>query len=160
MKRYTVFFLTLGALLLSCAGCSLINKMNMAENVDKTATRIHYTTLDNYYVRNDVDCSKLQRLVLDNKRDFEGFFGEAAYMGGLPTEVNWKTQYVLAVILPETNRATSVSPVTVKQDGLRVVLSYAVKRGDRMSHTMVPFTAVAIDKPARDEKMEIFFLEK
>ena len=70
-------------------------------------------------------------------RDFEGYFGEAATMGGLPTLVNWNTQYVLAVILPEANLATSIRPIAVKQDGNRVVLSYEVKRGDRISHRMV-----------------------
>ena len=159
MKRLTII-LALGALLLVCSHCSLFNKMNEAENVDKTAARINYTTLENYFVRNDLDCTKLQRLIIDNKQDFEKYFGMAATMGGLPTEVNWKTQYVLAVILPEAKRATSVSPVAVKQDGERVVFSYAVKRGDRISHTMVPFTAVAIKKPAAEQKMEIYFLEK
>lgn len=159
MKRLTII-LAVGALLLLCSNCSLFDKMNMAENVDKTAARINYTTLENYFVRNDVDCTKLQRLIIDNKQDFEKYFGQAAYMGGLPTEVNWKTQYVLAVILPEAKRATSVSPVAVKQDGNRVVLSYAVKRGDKISHTMVPFTAVAVKKPADEQQMEFFFLEK
>ena len=159
MKRLTIL-MALGALLLVCSNCSLFNKMNMAENVNKTASPINFTTLNNYFVRNDVDCSKLQRLILDNQADFEGFFGEAAHMGGRPTAVNWKTQYVLAVILPETGRETSIKPIAVKQDGSQVVLSYEVKRGDKVSYTMVPFTAVAVDKPDTNQQMEIFFLEK
>jgi len=160
MKHLTAtIMIVLGSMLL-CCGCSLFNKMNMAQKVDKAATPISYTQLDNYHVRNDVYCSKLQRLIIDNKQDFEGFFGEAAHMGGMPTPVNWKTQYVLAVILPATTQSTSIAPVAVKQAGNRVVLSYAVERGERMSYTMVPFTAVAIDKPASKQQMEVFFLEK
>ena len=41
-----------------------------------------------------------------------------------------------------------------------MVFSYHVKKGDKMSHTMVPFTAVAIDKPASATKMTVFYLEK
>ena len=112
-------------------------------------------------MRNDVDCSKQQRLIFDNKQDFEGYFGMAATMGGRPTEIDWKKQYVVALILPETNRATSIRPVNVKvaNDNI-MVFSYDVQKGDKMSYKMVPFTAVAIDKPDSATKMTVFYLEK
>ncbi len=161
MKHLTIT-LALGTLLLVlCSSCSFMDKMYAAQKIDDVATPIHYTTLENYFVRNDVDCSKQQRLIIDNKRDFEAFFGMAATMGGLPTEINWKKQYVVAIILPETKRATSVKPVNVKvTDNDCMVFSYHVKKGDKMSHSMVPFTAVAIDKPASTREMQIFYLEK
>lgn len=149
-------------LLLLCCNCSFMDKMYAAQKIDQVATPIPYTTLENYFVRNDVDCSKQQRLIIDNKADFEKYFGMAAYMGGLPTEVNWNKQYVIAIIQPETKRATSVEPVNVKvaDNGDVLVFSYHVKKGDKMSHSMVPFTAVAVDKPASAKDMNIFFLEK
>ncbi|MBQ6166466.1 MAG: hypothetical protein IJK41_03415 [Muribaculaceae bacterium] len=161
MKHLTIT-LALGTLLLVlCSSCSFMDKMYAAQKIDDVATPIHYTTLENYFVRNDVDCSKQQRLIIDNKQDFEGYFGTAATMGGLPTEINWKKQYVVAIILPETKRATSVKPVNVKvTDNDCMVFSYHVKKGDKMSHSMVPFTAVAIDKPASTREMQIFYLEK
>ena len=85
----------------------------------------------------------------------------AAHMGGLPTEVNWNKQFVIALVLPETKRATSIYPVNVKTTGNNIlVFSYQVKKGDNMSHKMVPFIAVAVDKPASTQDMNIFFLEK
>jgi len=161
MKHLTIA-LTVGALLLLlCSNCSFMDKMYAAQKIDQVATPIHYTSLENYFVRNDVNCSKQQRLIIDNKADFERFFGTAAYMGGLPTNVNWNKQFVIAVVMPETNRATSIYPVAVKTtDNNILVFSYQVKKGDRISHKMVPFTAVAIDKPASTQKMNIFFLEK
>jgi hypothetical protein len=138
-----------------------MDKMYAAQKIDDVATPIPYTTLENYFVRNDVDCSKQQRLIFDNKQDFEGFFGMAAYMGGLPTEVNWNKQYVIAIILPETNRATTIEPVAVKAtDNNCVVFSYDVKKGEKMSHKIVPFTAVAVDKPDKAKEMTVFYLEK
>lgn len=161
MKHLTIA-LALGALLLVlCSGCSFMDKMYAAQKIDEVATPIPFTTLENYFVRNDVDCSKQQRLIIDNRADFEKYFGMAAHMGGMPTEVNWNKQFVVALVLPETKRATSIYPVAVKvSDNNILVFSYQVKKGDRISHTMVPFTAVAIDKPASSQEMQIFFLEK
>ena len=161
MKHLTIT-LALGILLLLlCSNCSFMDKMYAAQKIDDVATPVPYTTLENYYVRNDVDCSKQQRLIIDNKRDFEAFFGTAATMGGLPTQVNWNKQFVIALVQPETKRATSVTPVNVKvADNGVMVFSYQVKKGDKMSHTMVPFAAVAVDKPASTQEMQIFYLEK
>ena len=160
MKHLTII-LAVGALMLLCCNCSFMDKMYAAQKIDKVATPIPYTTLENYFVRNDVDGSKQRRLIFDNQQDFEAFFGKAATMGGQPTAVNWNKQYVVAIVLPETNRATSIEPVAVKvADDKITVFSYHVKKGDKMSHTMVPFTAVAIDKPASATEMTVFYLEK
>ena len=162
MKHLTVFTLAVGALLLlMCNSCSFMDKMYAAQKIDEVATPISFTTLENYFVRNDVDCSKQQRLIINNKADFEKYFGMAATMGGKPTEVNWNKQFVIALVMPETKRATAIYPVAVKTtDNDVLVFSYKVKKGDRMSHNMVPFTAVAVDKPANAKEMQIFFLEK
>ncbi len=161
MKHLTIALAMGALLLLLCSNCSFMDKMYAAQKIDQVATPIKYTTLENYFVRNDVDCSKQQRLIINNKAEFEKYFGMAAHMGGLPTEVNWNKQFVIALVLPETKRATSINPVAVKiTDNNFLVFSYQVKKGDRISHTMVPFTAVAIDKPASTQKMHIFYLEK
>ena len=162
MKHLAVITLAVGALLLLvCNSCSLMDKMYAAQKIDEVATPIPFTTLENYFVRNDVDCSKQQRLIIDNKADFEKYFGMAAHMGGMPTEVNWNKQFVIALVMPETKRATAIYPVAVKAtDNDLLVFSYMVKKGDKMSHNMVPFTAVAVDKPASTKDMHIFFLEK
>ena len=161
MKHLTIALAVGALLLLLYSNCSFLDKMYAAQKIDDVATPVPYTTLDNYFVRNDVDCSKQQRLIFDNQRDFEGYFGMAATMGGLPTEINWNKQYVVALVLPETNRATSVEPVSVKvaNDNI-MVFSYHVKKGDKMSHKMVPFTAVAVDKPDSNTQMTVFYLEK
>ena len=162
MKHLIVITLAVGALLfVLSSSCSFMNKLYAVQKIDEVATPIPFTTLENYFVRNDVDCSKQQRLIINNKADFEKYFGMAAYMGGMPTEVNWNKQFVIALVMPETNRATSIYPVAVKTtDNNCLVFSYQVKKGDKLSHTMVPFTAVAVNKPETKQEMQIFFLEK
>ena len=96
MKRLTITLAVGALLLLLCSNCSFMDKMYAAQKIDQAATPVPFTTLENYFVRNDVDCSKQQRLIIDNKADFERFFGMAAHMGGMPTEVNWNKQFVHA----------------------------------------------------------------
>ena len=160
MKHLTITLAFVALALLLFNSCSFMDKMYAAQKIDDVATPIPYTTLENYFVRNDVDCSKQQRLIINSKADFEKYFGMAATMGGRPTEVNWKKQFVVALIMPETKRATSVEPVNVKEQDDVLVFSYHVKKGDRISHSMVPFTAVAIDKPVSEKQMTVFYLEK
>lgn len=161
MKHLTIALAVGSLLLVLCSSCSFMDKMYAAQKIDEVATPINFTTLENYFVRNDVDCSKQQRLIINSKADFEKYFGMAAHMGGMPTEVNWNKQFVVALVMPETKRATSIQPVNVKvADNGVMVFSYQVKKGDKMSHSMVPFTAVAVDKPASAQEMQIFYLEK
>lgn len=134
-------------------GCSPLSK------IEKEGYPINYTELANYYVLNNVDVSKTQRLVINSQQTFEAYFGEAAVMGrnGQPTMVNFKTQYVLAVVLPETDRQTEVIPGEVVQNGNTIVMNYRVNKGAKTTYRMVPFAAIAIDKPINDTQMEIYF---
>lgn len=156
MKKITII-LALTAVVVLCCQCSTSKELRRAE---KGAIDIPYVVLKNYYVRNDVDCSKLQRLIIDDERDFKAFFGEAALMGGLPTDINWNKQYVLAVLLPETNRPTMVTPLEVKQSPGSIIFKYQVNRGSKSSYTLIPFTAVAINRTEDPQQLQVFFIEK
>ncbi len=149
MKQVVLALITVAMLV----GCSPLSK------IEKEGYPINYTELANYYVLNNVDVSKTQRLVINSQQTFEAYFGEAAVMGrnGQPTMVNFKTQYVLAVVLPETDRQTEVIPGEVVQNGNTVVMNYRVNKGAKTTYRMVPFAAIAIDKPINDTQMEIYF---
>ena len=156
MKK-TSIILVLAAIVILCCQCTISKELRQAQ---KGATDIPFVVLDNYYVRNDVDCSKVQHLIIDNERDFKAFFGEAALMGGLPTDINWKRQYVIAVLLPETNRPTSVTPIEIKQSPGSIIFRYQVNRGSKGSYTLVPFTAIALNRSEDPQQLQVFFLEK
>lgn len=149
MKQVVLALITVAMLV----GCSPLSK------IEKEGYPINYTELANYYVLNNVDVSKPQRLVINSQQTFEAYFGEAAVMGrnGQPTMVNFKTQYVLAVVLPETDRQTEVIPGEVVQNGNTIVMNYRVNKGAKTTYRMVPFAAIAIDKPVNDTQMEIYF---
>lgn len=147
----------LAAVALLCCQCTTSKELRQAR---KGAQDVPYTVLQNYYVRNDVNATQMQRLILDNEEDFNAFFGPAAVMGGLPTDINWKTQFVIAIILPETERTTNVIPKAVKQSPGNVIFEYALNRGHKTGYRQVPFSAVAVNRAADAQELQVFFIEK
>lgn len=154
--RKTALILTLVLVALLCCQCST----SQYSQAKKGAKDIPFVVLENYYVLNNVDCSKLQRLIIDNEQDFNSFFGPAALMGGMPTDINWKRQYVIAVLLPETNRPTMVTPMQVKQSPGNIIFKYQVNRGSKTSYKLVPFAAIALNRGADPQQLQVFFIEK
>lgn len=156
MKKFSIFIALISILMLCCQ-CTTSKELRQAK---KGAKAVPYVVLDNYFVRNNVDCSNRQRLIIDNERDFDAFFGPAAIMGGLPTDINWKKQFVIAVLLPETNRPTMVNPMEVKQSPGNIIFKYQVIRGTKTSYSLVPFVAIALNRAEDPQQLEVFFIEK
>ena len=155
MKKFAIILaVTVTALL--CCQCST----SQYAQAKKGAKSIPYVVLDNYYVRNDIDCSKQQRLIIDNEQDFNAVFGPAAVMGGLPTDINWKKQYVIALILPETDRTTNVMPKDVQQSPGNIIFKYQLNRGHKTGYRQVPFAAIALNRAEDPQQLQVFFIEK
>ena len=135
---------------------------NSLKKVEAEAFPIGYTELQNYFVLNTVEHKKPLRLVIDDQATFDRYFGAAAVMGknGQPTRVDFRKQFVLAVVLPVTNRATVVIPGEISQVDNTVIFNYMVRKGAKQSYQVTPFAAVAIDKPDSATQMTIFYLEK
>lgn len=156
MIRKLLSILMLAAVAMLGMQCSTVSKL------EKEAYQVRYLPLNNYFVRNNIEATKLQKLIITNETDFRSFFGEAAVMGrnGHPTPVNFKTEYVLAVILPETDRSTDVTVLDVLQNGNSVIFNYHVERGEKNSYRLVPFAAVSLPKPRTTQNMEFYFNKK
>lgn len=115
-----------------------------------------YGQLDNYYVINDYYNqyyydNNASKLIITDAYEFQRVFGQAATMGGysnygVPTNVNFNHEFVIAVILPVTNRYTEIEPVSVNRQGNKLYFTYKVYRGSTQSYYVQPFTAVVVDK--------------
>jgi hypothetical protein len=81
-------------------------------------------------------------------------------MGGLPTEITWKKQYVIAIILPETDRNINVIPKEVKQSPGNVIFKYQLNRGLKTGYRQVPFAAIALNRTEDPQELQVFFIEK
>lgn len=126
--------------------CALVNFNGIMAN---------HTALNNYYVRNDFS-DGTHRLVIHNQQDFDRVFGAAAVMGtkGHPTNIDWNHQFVIAIILPETNYQTLVENVMLNRYNDRLIYSYLVNRGHKTSYIIRPFAAVVVD---RNEPSDVTF---
>lgn len=156
MRKF-ITIMAVVAVALLCCQCTTSKELRQAK---KGAKDVPFTELKNYYVRNNMRYDKTQHLIIDNQQDFDGCFGPAAVMAGLPTDINWEKQYVIAVLLPVTNRATMILPLEVKQSPGNVIFKYQVNRGGKTSYTLSPFTAVALNRDAEPQQLQVFFIEK
>ena len=152
MKRLASLVLLL-TVLLTGVQCNSLKK------VEESAYPIGYIELRNYFVLNTMIPKKAIRLVIDDQATFDRYFEAGPVMGlnGQPTHVDFGKQYVLAVVLPETNRATTVIPGEISQVDNTVVFNYMVRKGHKQSYQVVPFAAVAIDRPESAAQFEFYF---
>lgn len=155
--RRVLTILSIVLLALLCCQCTASRELRLAR---KGAKEVPYTVLKNYCVRNDVNTTKLQRLIFDNEDDFKAFFGTAPLMGGLPTDINWKTQFVIAIVWPVTDRTVNVIPLEVKQSPGNVIFKYRLNRGLKTGYRQVPFAAIALNRGADPQQIQVFYIEK
>lgn len=108
---------------------------------------IPYKEAQGYFVRNDVTDSI--PIYFAGRTVFDSVFGCASVMGkgGLPTEIDFGKQSVIAVIGKETNRPTEYNPISLYQRNDTICLSYKSKVENPTTYTIIPVLLVIIDKP-------------
>ncbi|MBR5725909.1 MAG: hypothetical protein IKX56_04145 [Muribaculaceae bacterium] len=144
MKK-TFFFSLMAIALMTMTSCS-VNLQGVTAN---------YTRMNNYYVNNNFP-DGTHKLVIHNQQDFENVFGQAAVMGrnGQPTRIDFSRQFVVAMIMPVTNRQTTIETALLRRLGDRLYFSYIIDEGHKTSYTLRPFTAVVV---SRNEPSDVVF---
>ena len=110
-------------------------------------TNISFTLAKNYFVKNNV--KKLDNPKIATAEKFNEIFGMATTMGkdSKPTEIDFSKQYVIAVILPETDLSTNINPISLlKNTENEITLNYKSVVGKKQSFTTLPNFAIIIDK--------------
>ena len=119
---------------------------------------IPYREAEHYFLRNDVDARKVP-VQIKTQAEFDRWFGMAAVMGGLPTAIDFDRQFVIAVVLPETNHATTIHPGTLTDAGDALQLEYRVSVApEENTWTSVPLSLLIVDK--RHERSTVALLKK
>lgn len=124
----------------------------------RIATTIPYTIADRYFVRNDV--TGLPPTTIVSAEDFEKYFGMAAVMGpnGQPTKIDFNKSFVICVALEPTDIDTNLSAISLTNtNSNKLVLRYAIERGNKMSYTSQPLLLLIVDK--KYEKPVVFEAE-
>jgi hypothetical protein len=122
------------------------NKSNSGEMETKT-DEFPFVIAKNYFVKNPVD--SITNPKIESEEVFNSYFGMATTMSknGKPTTIDFDKEYAIAVVLPTTNIATKIKPVSLKKGkDDSVVLKYEVILGNKQSYTSRPFLLLLVDK--------------
>lgn len=109
-------------------------------------SKVPYTIAHGYFVRNDAPAHASN--FYDNRESFDRIFGCAAVMGpdGLPTDIDFSRQSVVAIIGNQTNCPTEYIPISVTSESDTLRLKYRATEAAPTTYTMTPLLLVVIDK--------------
>jgi hypothetical protein len=154
MKRKIIALATV--IILLCTACQNNSKNGNSKNQNPASvetqqkteiTDIAFSVAKNYFVKNTVE--KLDNPKIETAEKFNEIFGMATTMGnnGKPTEIDFSKQYVIAVLLPETDLMTTVQPVSLqKNETGKITLTYQSVVGKKQSFTTKPNFVIIVDK--------------
>lgn len=91
--------------------------------------------------------------------EFGQLFGMATVMGpnGRPTDIDFDKQFVVAIVLPQTDIDTEILPVSVEAKDDALICAYNVTTGEKQSFTIQPLSLIVLDK--KYENCEIILSE-
>jgi hypothetical protein len=110
------------------------------------ARNIPFRIAERYFVNNNV--KSLPSPKITSKEAFFNTFGCAAVMGknGMPTSIDFSKEYVIAVVKSETDRTTTLNPISLKGNKRNVVFTYRLNVGGKQTYTIRPCLLIIVDK--------------
>lgn len=134
----------------------LLASASNAKTVRKTDGTVEYSVLHHYYHNNNAPMPESP--LITTREDFDSQFSMAAVTGedGLPTPVNFRKQVVLAIVLPATEKSTTIDSVSVRQTAPgELTLAYTVHEGVDMGYSIQPIYLMSIDRSYRNCKVNV-----
>ena len=117
---------------------------------------VNFTEVKNYFYRNDAPKGE-QLLKLTTQVEFDRYFGAAAFMGkdGQLTQIDFKKDFVIAKVLPETNLATEIKDIklTKSSDG-HLTFGYSITNKKPQSYTICPTAQIAVSREYLNAKLQ------
>ena len=147
--KWIVIAMLLSAFFIACQSKKMENKKPPIAEIKTAAIEdtIPYAVAQNYFVKNTVDT--IANPKIETKEAFNSYFGTATTMSknGKPTDVNFTKEFAIAVVIPKTELATTVLPVSLKKGSDNsLVFQYKIELGDKQSYTSRPFVLLIVDK--------------
>lgn len=132
LKSFLLITASLPLLMASCG-----NKDKKAADSETSAPaqapqKVEYLVAAPYFVKNGVEDGD-KTVKITSQAEFDEFFGPAATMGegGMPTPIDFSSQFVIAVINRISDRTVEIMPVSLTQKGKDLILEYMVKSEPR-----------------------------
>lgn len=140
--------------ILSVAAIALLS-MGFA-SAQSAPQSVRYTEVHNYFHRNDAPMPS--SLLFTTQKVFDSQFGPAAFKGknDQPTRINFKKQAVIAIVLPITERATTISNVKLTTPAPnQLFLSYELHEGLSQGYGTQPVYLMATEKKWGKAQIEV-----
>jgi hypothetical protein len=117
------------------------------EKTQMVVDTIPYTIAQNYFVKNTVE--SIPNPKIETEEALKKYFGFATTMGkdGKPSVINFSNEFAIALVLPQTDLATTIKPVLLKKEKDNSILfHYQIEIGSKQSFTSRPFLLLVVDK--------------
>jgi len=138
-------------MLLAIAACT--NKPVAAVDNNEGSSEVAFEVAKNYFFKNDQVIPEYPKITTEE--DFTKLFGMTTTMGenGKPTAIDFTKQFVLAIVLPETDFATEINPMKVEEKGDTLLYTYEVKTGEKQSFRIQPVSIIILDKQYENKRV-------
>jgi len=137
--------------------CAIVAVIFLSMNLlnAQTLQEVPYKFAKHYYVKNNIKTDQLKQYKIVSKKEFDKVFGAAAVMGrdGIPTKIDFKKEFVIAVVGAETSTASALIPERLLAESkwkdagkLKLVFQLKQKLGQTNSFTVVPNIIAVVDR--------------
>lgn len=118
---------------------------------------VPYSIAKGYFVKNTFTKDYINSPQIKTKKAFDAIFGMATVMGpdGKPTEINFKTHYVIAVTEKLSEYDIQINPLSLKKKGSKITLQCKIETGAKQTALMKPLLLLIVDKKYKG-KVEVF----
>lgn len=114
---------------------------------DSAWVNVSYQIAEHYFVRNTVQ--NIANPIIEKQEDFDALFGMASTMGkhGQASRIDFNKQFVIALILPETDSSSSMAPLALRknQQG-ELHFDYQIIKGEKQTYTIRPCFMLLVDQ--------------
>lgn len=158
MKNKLIGIITFVAVAIMVTGCGRNNypqQPQQSGNMSENPNAIPYTVASNYFVNNTLESSTTISKRIDTQTEFNRYFGMATTMGNNPTSIDFNNQYVIGLVLPTTNRATTLSVENLTLYRGIVTLSYSQSVSQPQSYYIRPSLIVVVDRKYNGEVLVV-----
>lgn len=142
-----LYILLLPLLIFSCSRKNSLDH-SPEDKIERTAIKVPYELGSNYFVKNNVDLSNLNKSYLDSKIIFDSIFGIARTMSkeSDPTPIDFTQQIVIPIILEETNIGSTITVDSVNKIGNHLKIRYTVTEVQPISYIVQPCELIIINR--------------
>lgn len=144
----SLLFITLLCLtiLSSCNESNESMKVNAMESEEKSDT-LSFQIAEHYFAKNKVESIYVEKV--ESKERFNELFGMAAVMGMDTSNfpINFNSNYVLAVIIPDTDLSKSITPISlVKKSDKNIMFNYKIETGEEQTFITRPCLVIIVSQ--------------